>query len=165
MPRGFDGSSFGGRWPCLTAPASGTYGSSKPAVDAAEHQSAAAHVAAADEVGREHQALAEDRQQQVDVFAGRDAAEQHDLAVGTNRLAQRLALTVRAARGTPALRRSISPTANARNDSIVTGVSAARRPAFDVMTSTPPAGDRLGRVRRARETGARRPACRGSTNR
>src|SRR5678810_357913 len=27
-----NGSSFGGRWPCRIAPASGTYGSSKPAV-------------------------------------------------------------------------------------------------------------------------------------
>src|SRR5687767_10901564 len=37
--------------------------------DAPQHQAAAAHVAAADELGREHKALAEDRQQQIDVLA------------------------------------------------------------------------------------------------
>src|SRR5205823_11813829 len=57
--------------------------------DTPEHQSPAAHVAAADEVGWKHQAVAEDRQQQIDVLARRDAAEQHDFAVRPNRLAQR----------------------------------------------------------------------------
>src|SRR6266705_1639192 len=52
--------------------------------DAAEHQSTSAHVAAADEIGREHQALAEDRQEEVHVLSRRDAAEQYDLAVRTN---------------------------------------------------------------------------------
>src|SRR5262249_57136101 len=47
---------------------------------AAKQQAAAAHVAAADEIGGEPQALAQHRQQRVDVLAGRDAAEQHHLA-------------------------------------------------------------------------------------
>ena len=37
--------------------------------DAPQHQAAAAHVAASDEMRRKHQPLAEDRQQQVDVLA------------------------------------------------------------------------------------------------
>src|SRR5687768_10217518 len=37
-------------------------------LDAPQHQTAAAHVAASHEVNREHQALAENRQQQIDVL-------------------------------------------------------------------------------------------------
>ena len=49
---------------------------------AAQEQAAAAHVAAADEIDREAEALAEDFREDVDVFRRRDAAEQDDVAVG-----------------------------------------------------------------------------------
>src|SRR5207245_9228768 len=47
---------------------------------APEQQPAAAHVAAAHEVGGKPQPLAQDGQQRIDVLAGGDAAEQDDLA-------------------------------------------------------------------------------------
>ena len=49
---------------------------------AAQHEPAAAHVAATDERRWKQEPLTEDRQQHLDVFPGRDAAEQHDVAVG-----------------------------------------------------------------------------------
>lgn len=50
----------------------------------AQHQPAAAHVAAPDEMDREHQSIAENGEQQVDVLAGGNASKQHDLAVRTD---------------------------------------------------------------------------------
>ena len=47
---------------------------------APQHQRAAAHVAAADEVHRIVQPVAEDRAQYIDVFSRCDAAEQNDQA-------------------------------------------------------------------------------------
>jgi len=57
--------------------------------DAAEHQAAATHVATSDEMHREHQPVAKNGQQQIDVFARRNAPEQHDLAVGPDGVQQR----------------------------------------------------------------------------
>src|SRR5213593_3783030 len=48
---------------------------------AAQHEATPAHVAAADEVRWEHQAITKDGQEQIHVLAGGDAAEQHDLTV------------------------------------------------------------------------------------
>ena len=56
--------------------------------DAAEHQAAAAHVTAADEVDRKRQLTPEDRQQDVDVLPGCDAAKQHDVAVRSDGVSQ-----------------------------------------------------------------------------
>jgi hypothetical protein len=50
---------------------------------AAEQQPPAAHVAAADEVGGKSQTLAQHGQERIDVLAGGDAAEQDDLARGS----------------------------------------------------------------------------------
>jgi hypothetical protein len=57
--------------------------------DAAEHEAAAAHVAAADELARELEARAEEGFEDPDVLSGRDAAEQHDLVVGSERRGER----------------------------------------------------------------------------
>ena len=57
------------------------YVSSSAAVTDAEHQAAAAHVAAADEIGGKQQSLPEDALQHVDVLGRSDAAEEHDRAV------------------------------------------------------------------------------------
>src|SRR5438067_6835425 len=52
------------------------------AVDgAAEQQSAPAHVAASDEIGRETESLTEMFEKHVDVFGGGDAAEENDLGI------------------------------------------------------------------------------------
>ena len=56
---------------------------------ASKHQSAAAHVAAADKRRRKDQPLAEDWLQHLYVLPGRDAAEQHDLAVRPDGVTQR----------------------------------------------------------------------------
>lgn len=50
--------------------------------DAPKHQPAPAHVTAADEVVWKDELPAEDRQQQIDVLAGRHAPEQHHLTLG-----------------------------------------------------------------------------------
>jgi len=105
---------------------------------AAQHEPTAAHVAAADEMRRERHAFPEDRQQHVHILAGRNATEQHHLAVGTDGGEQRRA-ACSSGRRYAAFLTSISAPANARKDCSVTGVSAARRPAFCVITSTPPA--------------------------
>src|SRR5881394_4318529 len=52
---------------------------------AAEQQSAPAHVAASDEIGRETESLTEMFEEHVDVFGGRDAAEENDLVVRRQR--------------------------------------------------------------------------------
>ncbi len=46
-------------------------------VCASQHQSAPAHVAAADEIGGKHKTLTKDFQKRLCVFSARDAAEQH----------------------------------------------------------------------------------------
>ena len=56
--------------------------------DAAQHQAAAAHVATSDEMDGEHQPLAEDWQQQIDIFARRDAAEEYDFTLRTDGVPQ-----------------------------------------------------------------------------
>src|SRR5436189_6316042 len=48
---------------------------------AAEQQSAPAHVAASDEIGRETEPLPEMFEEPVDVFGGGDAAEENDLGI------------------------------------------------------------------------------------
>lgn len=53
--------------------------------DTAQHQPSAAHVAAADECGREQEPIAEDWQQQIDVLSGSDAAKQDNTAIRTDR--------------------------------------------------------------------------------
>src|SRR4029450_8039949 len=53
------------------------------ATSPADHQSPAAHVAAPDEVDGKPQTLAQHGQERIDVLAGGDAAEQHDLAGGS----------------------------------------------------------------------------------
>jgi hypothetical protein len=57
--------------------------------NASQHQSATTHVAAADEVVRKQKLSAENRQQQIDVFAGSHAAEEHDFALRTDCRVQR----------------------------------------------------------------------------
>ena len=57
--------------------------------DTAQHQAAAAHVAPPDEVHWEHQPVAKNREQQVDILARCDAAEKDDFAIGTDGLPQR----------------------------------------------------------------------------
>ena len=57
-------------------------GQFRPLLDAAEHQPAAAHVAAADEIGGETESLSEMFEENVDVFRGRDAAEENDFEIG-----------------------------------------------------------------------------------
>ena len=128
------GSSFGGRWPCRAAPASGTYSSSRPAVTQRSIRPPRLMSPRPTKCRRKHQALAEDRQQQIDVLARRDAAEQHDLAVGPDGRQQRARAPARAARGRRRFARSMSSSAKPRNEPSVTGVSAARRPAFGVIT-------------------------------
>ena len=54
-----------------------------------QQQAAAAHVAAPDEVDREPEAVAEDREQDVDILGRRDAAEQHHVAVRPDLVQQR----------------------------------------------------------------------------
>src|SRR5438552_2022499 len=56
----------------------------------AQQQAAAAHVAPAHELRGKAQALAERLQQGLDVFRGGDAAQQHHLAVGPDRLGEAL---------------------------------------------------------------------------
>jgi hypothetical protein len=56
---------------------------------APQQQSAAAHVAAADEIDRELEPLAEHLRQHVDVLGRGNAAEQDDLAVGADLLVER----------------------------------------------------------------------------
>ena len=57
--------------------------------DAPQHQPAAAHVAPADEIHRKQEPIAENRQQHLDVLSRRDAAEQHDIALGPGSSIQR----------------------------------------------------------------------------
>jgi len=58
--------------------------------DTAKQQTATAHVAASHEITREHESGAEGLEQDVDVLARRDASEQDDTAVGSERLRQRV---------------------------------------------------------------------------
>ena len=57
--------------------------------DTAQHQAAAAHVAPPDEVHWEHQPVAKNREQQVDILARCDAAEEDHFAVRTDGFPQR----------------------------------------------------------------------------
>ena len=113
------GSSFGGgRGPRGRTPAvNGPYSSSIAAGGAAQQQSAAAHVAAADEGHRIAQAIAEDRQQDVDILPAGDAAEQHDLRASC-RCARESAMhvTLERRRDIRRLSRLTSPTANSRSN-------------------------------------------------
>src|SRR5438132_2366217 len=50
-----------------------------------QHEATAAHVSAANEFGGERKAFSKDRKQRIHVFRGCDAAQKHDLTIGTRR--------------------------------------------------------------------------------
>ena len=102
----------------------------------AKEQAATAHVASADEVHREPQALAEDVREHVDVLRRRDAAEEHDVADGPIAAASARALP-RAAGGSVRCRRRRRRRKRPQRRG-VTGVSGSLSPAVGVMTCTPP---------------------------
>ena len=96
--------------------------------------------------------VAEDRLQHLDVLARRDAAEQHDLAVGADGRRAARGRPARAARGTRRCRRSIVDRRQTpRNDSSVTGVSADAQAGVRRDHQHAAGGDRIGRIRRPRE--------------
>ena len=118
--------------------------------DAAKHQSSAAHVATSDEMMRKQELPSEDREQQVDVLAGCDAAEQHDLAVRSYRRSKVLARRARAVAGTadfrcrfshPRMRETMRPSYECRR-------RAGRRSALS-RARLPPSRDRPGSGGRA----------------
>ena len=133
----FNGGSFGGRVPCLTAPATGTYSSSTPSLGMPQQQAAAAHVAAADERDGKPQPLAEDRAEHVHIFRRGNAAEQDDVAApvrSPRRKAERAALErtpVARVVDVDVLQRK-GAHRRARHE-----VSGLRSPAFGVMTWMP----------------------------
>ena len=131
------GASFGGRGPWRTAPSTGDVGQLFAGARAAQQQAAAAHVAAADEVDRKPQPRAEHLGEDVDVLRRRDAAEQHDVAVGADFLGER----ARARDERTAIARIVGGDVDAGEARAARrpsrAVSAGRSPAFGVITSAP----------------------------
>src|SRR6266850_2853986 len=134
----FNGSSFGGRAPCRLAPASGTYGSSNPAITqrsmspprlmSPRPTKSGGNISRSPKIGSSRSTY----------FP--DATLPRSTTSQSGPIASRSALAdCSSGLRYVWLRRSMSPVANARNDSTVTIVSTDRRPAFDVMASTPPA--------------------------
>ena len=104
-------------------------------------------------------------EQHVHVFGRRDAAEQHDLAVGPISPAQR----PRALLERPPVARvvgiDVARRRNARTASAVTSVSGVAQAGIRRDDVDAAADDRIGQDRAARRSAARRSACRGSTAR
>src|SRR5215212_11940369 len=63
-------------------------------IHAPKHESAAAHVSATDKLSRKKELIAKDREQYIDVLRTSDAAQQHRLAIGTERPSKRLGVSL-----------------------------------------------------------------------
>ena len=118
--RSLIGGSSAGAAPWRTAPATATYASSSPArTQRSSRPPRLMSPRPTKSIGKA-QALAEDFGQHVDVFRRRDAAEQHDLAVGTDLLGERARARDAAACGSADRWRRCRPPAKARMRRAVT---------------------------------------------
>ena len=134
----------GGRGPCRTAPSHGNVVELLVVAGTAQEEPAPAHVAAPHERRREEQPRAEHLGQHVHVFAGGDAAQEHDLGGGVHVRGQHLRVAQHRLRGSGGRRARCPPPRTVRSRSRSTRSLWRRRPSLGVITRTPgtPAGGR-----------------------